>query len=46
MRYANLADGALRDAANDFGKIFDGTKAALQVVPSRKDTRRKRAAGE
>ncbi len=46
MRYAHLADGALRDAANDFGKIFDGTKAALQVVPPRKDARRKRAAGE
>ena len=26
MRYAHLADGALRDAANDFGKIFDGRR--------------------
>jgi integrase len=44
MRYAHLADGALRDAANDFGKIFDGAKPVLQVS-ARKDARRKRAAG-
>jgi integrase len=45
MRYAHLSDGALRDAANDFGKIFDGAKPVIQVVPQRKDTRRKRVAG-
>ena len=45
MRYAHLSDGALRDAANDFGKIFDGAKPVLQVVPQRKDARRKRVAG-
>jgi integrase len=40
MRYAHLSDGALRDAANDFGKIFDGAKGTLQVAPPRKDARR------
>jgi integrase len=44
MRYAHLADGALRDAANDFGKIFDGAKAPLEAVPSTREARRKRAA--
>jgi hypothetical protein len=44
MRYAHLADGALREAANDFGNIFNGVKPPLQVV-SRKDARRKGAAG-
>jgi integrase len=44
MRYAHLADGALREAANDFGNIFNGVKPPLQVV-SRKDARRKSAAG-
>jgi integrase len=43
MRYAHLSDGALRDATNNFGKIFTG----LQVVDPRKDApARKRAAGE
>ncbi len=46
MRYAHLADGALRDAANDLGKIFDGAKGTLQVVPSRKDAQRTRAVAE
>jgi integrase len=44
QRYAHLADSALRDAANNFGNIFDGAKPTLQVVRPRKDTRRKRAA--
>jgi integrase len=43
MRYAHLADGALRDAANNFGKIFDGAKGP-QVVPERKDRGARRAA--
>jgi len=36
MCHAHLADGALRDAANDFGKIFESAKPALQVVPFEK----------
>ncbi len=44
MRYAYLADGALRDAANVFGGVFDG-KPKLEVVAARKGTR-KRAVGE
>ena len=44
QRYAHLAPSALREAANDFGTIFDG-KSMLQVAPVRKDARRKRAVG-
>lgn len=43
MRYAHLANSALRDAANDFGKIFQGNTGTLQAVSSRKDAQRKRA---
>jgi integrase len=50
QRYAHLADSALREATNTFGDIFNATApqatAALQVVDSRKDARRKRAVGE
>ena len=45
QRYAHLAPSALREAANDFGKIFDGDRGNLQVVPPRKGARAKRAAG-
>jgi len=45
MRYAHLANSALRDAANNFGEIFDGKKPPLQVVTPRKDARQERAAG-
>jgi integrase len=48
MRYAHLADSALRDATNTFGDIFSATsapQASLQVVESPKAARRKRAAG-
>lgn len=48
MRYAHLADSTLREATNTFGDIFSAAATApggLQVVESRKDARRKRAAG-
>jgi integrase len=49
MRYAHLADSALREATNTFGDIFNAAgataQAGLQVVPP-KAARRKRAAGE
>jgi integrase len=41
MRYAHLADGALRDATNTFGQIFNGGAPTTSRVPARK-----RAAGE
>jgi integrase len=48
MRYAHLADGALRDAANAFGEISNAAaakapKAPLQVVELRKDARKRAA---
>lgn len=48
MRYAHLADGALRDATNTFGEIFNsGAATGLQAVDSRRGaSARKRAAGE
>jgi hypothetical protein len=36
MRYAHLADDPLREAANRFGSIATGNKAA-QVVPLRRE---------
>jgi integrase len=52
QRYAHLADSALREATNTFGDIFNAAAATapqatptLQVIDSRKDARRKRAAG-
>jgi integrase len=49
QRYAHLADSALRDATNVFGKIFSSAsqaKAALRLVDSQKNaSASKRAAG-